>query len=218
VIEQLWIDGLFASIRSSADRRDPPLPREPADSEPSPESLRLTALVDLARDGDVDAFGELYDHYNQAIYRYVYYRVASRQIAEDLTSETFFKALRGIGSFHWQGKDFGAWLTTIARNLVLDNAKLARNRLESPSAILETQTAPVAGPEDEVLAGLTNEILAATLRELPEDQRECLVLRFLQSMSISETAQVMNKTEGAVKQLQLRAVRGLARLLPQDLR
>ena len=218
VLEQRWIDGLFASVRSSSDRHTPPSPREPAETGPNPESLRIAALVDLARSGDVEAFGELYDHYNESIYRYIYYRVSSRQVTEDLTSETFFKALRGIGSFQWQGKDFGAWLMTIARNLVLDNAKLARNRLETPSEILETQTAPVSGPEDEVLSQLTNELLARTLRELPDEQRDCLILRFLQSMSISETAQIMNKTEGAVKQLQLRAVRNLARLLPHDVR
>ncbi|CAA9341187.1 MAG: RNA polymerase ECF-type sigma factor, partial [uncultured Nocardioidaceae bacterium] len=59
----------------------------------------------------------LYDHYQPSIYRFLVYRVGSVALAEDLTSETFFRALRSLGSFRWQGKDFGAWLTTIARNL-----------------------------------------------------------------------------------------------------
>ena len=72
------------------------------------EGSRLIALVELARGGDCDAFGMLYDHYHVAVYRFVYYRVGSVALAEDLTSETFFRALRGMPSFRWQGKDFGA--------------------------------------------------------------------------------------------------------------
>ena len=81
------------------------------------ERTRLIALVDLARGGDKDAFGLLYDHYQGSVYRFLFYRTRSTQLAEDLTSETFFRALRSMNNFRWQGKDFGAWLMTIARNL-----------------------------------------------------------------------------------------------------
>ena len=87
-------------------------------SSDDPEQERIAALVTLAQQGDGEAFGQIYDRYVDAVYRYLYYRVGSAPLAEDLTSETFVRALRRIDSFHWQGKDIGAWFVTIARNLV----------------------------------------------------------------------------------------------------
>ncbi len=182
------------------------------------ESDRIAALVDLAREGDGEAFGALYDHYHQPVYRFIYYRVSSRALAEDLLSETFFRALRSMSKFQWQGKDFGAWLMTIARNLVVDHYKSGRARLETTTDDLSAHEDVTAGPEDEVIAGLTNEILHEALAALPTEQHECLVMRFLSGRSVAETAQALGRSEGAVKQLQLRAVRNMAKLLPEGLR
>jgi RNA polymerase sigma-70 factor (ECF subfamily) len=182
------------------------------------EALRMSALVDLARRGDSEAFGQLYDFYHPQVFRFVYYRVATSQLAEDLTSETFFRALRAISSFQWQGRDFGAWLMTIARNLVVDHYKSARSRLETSMPSVGDQEETAANPEEHVVRTLTNELLRSKLAELPGEQQECLVLRFLNSYSIAETAKVLGKSDGAVKQLQLRAIRNLARLMPEDLR
>jgi RNA polymerase sigma-70 factor (ECF subfamily) len=178
----------------------------------------LSALVDLARSGDAEAFGLLYDHYQPSVYRFLYYRAGSVALAEDLTSETFFRALRSMGSFRWQGKDLGAWLMTIARNLATDHFKSSRTRLESTTADLTPHDSATDGPETAVLASLTNEALLTALTELPPEQRDCLVMRFLQGLSISETARVLDRSDGAVKQLQLRAVRNLAKLMPEGLR
>ena len=179
---------------------------------------RLIALVELARSGDKDAFGMLYDHYHVSVYRFVYYRVGSVQLAEDLTGETFFRALRSMNGFRWQGRDFGAWLMTIARNLTTDHFKSGRSRLEQTTEDMSTLDTETEGPESSVLAHLTNEALLRALRELPQDQQDCLVMRFLQGMSIAETADVLGRSAGAVKQLQLRAVRNLAALLPDGMR
>jgi len=182
------------------------------------EGQRLIALVELARAGDADAFGLLYDHYQPSIYRFLHYRVGSVALAEDLTSETFYRALRSLGSFRWQGKDFGAWLTTIARNLATDHLKSGRSRLEVVTEDMTLHDSVTEGPESAVIAGLTTEALLRALRQLPGEQQECLVLRFLQSRSIAETAAALGRSEGAVKQLQLRAVRNLAKRLPEGLR
>ncbi len=180
------------------------------------EGRRIIALVDLARSGDKEAFGQLYDHYHVSVYRFIYYRVGSASLAEDITSETFFRALRSMGSFRWQGKDFGAWLMTIARNLTADHFKAGRTRLEQSTEDMQTLDTTADGPEREVLASLTNEALLAALGDLPAEQRECLVMRFLQGLSIAETAEILGRSSGAVKQLQLRGVRNLAKVLPRE--
>ncbi|SDS63734.1 RNA polymerase sigma-70 factor, ECF subfamily [Nocardioides scoriae] len=182
------------------------------------EQTRLIALVELARGGDSEAFGQLYDHYQPSVFRFLYYRVGSVQLAEDLTSDTFFRALRAMSSFRWQGKDFGAWLMTIARNLTMDHYKAGRTRLEQTTEDMNTLDTSTEGPETSVLASLTHEALLTALTELPTEQRECLVMRFLQGLSIAETAEVLGRSAGAVKQLQLRGVRNLAKALPEDLR
>ena len=194
------------------------LPGQRPSCEDDPEASRMVGLVDLARTGDTEAFGLLYDHYNGTVYRFLYYRVGSHALAEDLTSETFFRALRSMSGFKWQGRDFGAWLVTIARNLVADHFKAGRTRLEMATDDLSDHDTATPGPEDDVLASLTNEALLAGLRRLAAEQQECLVLRFLQGMSIAETAQILDRSQGAVKQLQLRAVRNLAKLLPDGIR
>jgi RNA polymerase sigma-70 factor, ECF subfamily len=179
---------------------------------------RLIALVELARQGDAEAFGMLYDHYQGSVYRFLFYRTRSSTLAEDLTSETFFRALRSMNNFRWQGKDFGAWLMTIARNLATDHFKAGRTRLELTTEDMSLHDDATDGPEGMVIAGLTNEILMQALTELPAEQRDCLVMRFLQGMSIAETAAVLGRSDGAVKQLQLRGVRNLAKLMPEGIR
>jgi RNA polymerase sigma-70 factor (ECF subfamily) len=178
------------------------------------ERTRLIALVELARGGDCEAFGQLYDHYQPSVYRFLYYRTRSQTLAEDLTSETFLRALRNVAGFRWQGKDFGAWLMTIARNLCIDHFKAGRNRLELTTEDMGAYDGATEGPEHEVLAGLTNQVLLDGLRKLSGEQRDCLIMRFLQGLSITETARGLGRSEGAVKQLQLRGVRNLAKLVP----
>lgn len=188
-------------------------------SEDSAEAReRLIGLVELARGGDAEAFGLLYDHYQPSVYRFLYYRTRSVVVAEDLCSETFFRALRNMSSFRWQGKDFGAWLMTIARNLATDHFKAGRTRLEMTTEDMGQHDDATEGPENAVLASLTNEILLQALTQLPTEQRDCLIMRFLQGMSIAETAQALGRSDGAIKQLQLRGVRNLAKLMPEGLR
>jgi len=178
------------------------------------DRTRLIALVELARGGDSEAFGQLYDHYQASVYRFVYYRTRSQTLAEDLTSETFLRALRNMSGFRWQGKDFGAWLMTIARNLCTDHFKAGRTRLEQTTDDMGVHDDATEGPETAVLAGLTNEVLLDGLRQLSDEQRDCLIMRFLQGLSIAETAEILGRSEGAIKQLQLRGVRNLAKLMP----
>lgn len=174
---------------------------------------RVAALVELAQRGDSEAFGLLYERYVDVVYRYIYVRVGSTQLAEDLTSETFLRALRRMDSFSWQGRDIAAWFITIARNLITDNAKSARFRLEVTTADMLDADQRVDAPDEEVLQRLRDTRLLEAVKKLKPEQAECVVLRFLQGLTLAETAKVLGKTEGAVKQLQLRAVRALHREL-----
>jgi RNA polymerase sigma-70 factor (ECF subfamily) len=183
-----------------------------------PDSRRMMDLVERAQNGEAEAFGRLYDQYSDTVYRYIYYRVGSRATAEDLTSETFLRALRRIGTFTWQGRDFGAWLVTIARNLVADHFKSSRFRLEVTTGEMLDANEVERSPEESVLESLSNAALLDAVRRLNPQQQECVTLRFLQGLSVAETARTMGKNEGAIKTLQYRAVRTLARLLPQEAR
>ncbi|WEH40382.1 sigma-70 family RNA polymerase sigma factor [Streptomyces sp. NBC_01218] len=182
------------------------------------DSARMMDLVERAQAGEADAFGRLYDQYSDTVYRYIYYRVGGKATAEDLTSETFLRALRRISTFTWQGRDFGAWLVTIARNLVADHFKSSRFRLEVTTGEMLDANEVERSPEDSVLESLSNAALLQAVRRLNPQQQECVTLRFLQGLSVAETARVMGKNEGAIKTLQYRAVRTLARLLPDDAR
>ena len=175
-------------------------------------------LVAAAQQGDQAAFGQLYDRYVDVVFRFVLFLVGDRPLAEDLTSETFLRALRRISSVSYQGRDVGAWFVTIARNLVLDHVKSSRYRLEMTTADILDSSADDRGPEHEVVEEATATELMRCVAQLGRDQQECIMLRFMQGLSVSETAAVMGRNEGAVKALQHRAVRRLAQLLPEGLR
>lgn len=193
-----------------------PLPREPDPSDPASE---VWSLIRRAQAGDAEAFGQIYDRYVDTVFRFIYFRVGNRQLAEDLTADTFLRALRRIGSFTWQGRDIGAWLVTIARNLVADHFKSGRYRLEvTTSDLLDAdreERSLEGSPEAAVVEHITNVTLLSAVKKLNPEQQECIVLRFLHGFSVAETAKAMGKNEGAIKALQYRAVRSLARLLPK---
>jgi RNA polymerase sigma-70 factor (ECF subfamily) len=180
-------------------------------------SADVVDLVARAQAGDPEAFGALYDRYVDVVYRYVFYRVSNKSLTEDMVSETFLRALRRITSFTWQGRDFGAWLVTIARNLIADHYKSSRYKVEVTTADMLDADRATDGPEDEVLDAMTNVTLLEAVKMLGAEQQECVVLRFLQGFSVTETALAMGKTDGAIKALQYRAVQSLKRLLPAEL-
>ncbi|MCR3746587.1 sigma-70 family RNA polymerase sigma factor [Lentzea californiensis] len=176
-------------------------------------------LVKAAQEGDTEAFGVLYDNYVDMVFRYVLFRVGGdRAFAEDVTSETFLRALRSIASVSYQGRDVGAWFVTIARNIVFDHVKSSRYRLEVTTAELQDNREETSGPEQEVMTEATNAELLRCVSQLGDDQRECITLRFIEGKTVSEVAQLMDRNEGAVKALQHRAVRRLAQILPSWLR
>lgn len=178
----------------------------------------VVELVDRARTGDTDAFARLYDRYVDQVFGFVQYRVRDRHLAEDLTSDVFVRALRKLPEFQWQGVDIGAWLMTIARNRITDHFKSARVRLEhSTGEIFDSpHHDPIDHPEAVALAKDLSETLARAMDLLKDEHREVVFLRFVQGLSVAETAEVLDRSEGAVKALQYRALRSLAQVVRED--
>jgi RNA polymerase sigma-70 factor, ECF subfamily len=198
--------------------RPAPQPATEAMPDPSDESSGSWILVKACQAGDQDAFRELYARYQDVVFRYVLFRLGDRTLAEDLTQETFLRALRRISSVSYQGRDIGAWFVTIARNLIFDHVKSSRYRLESTTADMVEHSPTTHGPEQQVIENATNSELLKAIDKLNADQQDCIRMRFLQGLSVAETAERMNRAEGAVKALQHRAVRRLAQLMPEGLR
>lgn len=163
-------------------------------------------------------WAEIVEQHSARVYRLAYRLTGNAHDAEDLTQETFVRALRRISSVSYQGRDIGAWFVTIARNLIFDHVKSSRYRLEQTTSEIVELSPSTGGPEQEVLDLATNDELLRCVRKLNPDQQECIQLRFLQGLSVAETAEIMDRNEGAVKALQHRAVRRLAQLLPEGLR
>lgn len=170
-------------------------------------------LLQAAQQEDRNAFAELYCIYAPHIYRYLMSRAKNHALVEDLTSDTFLKALQSIDKVTYVGRDVGAWLTTIARNLLLDHLKSSRHRLEVASVTPVHDELSHDTPEDRVLRAEDCYWLRACLAQLTPDQRRCLELRFLQDQSLDETAIELRRDVSSVKSLQYRALRRLAALV-----
>jgi len=176
-------------------------------------------LVAAAQGGDRQAFGQLYARYAPEVTRFILSRTGDRLLAEDLTSETFLRALRRIDSVSDRGRDVGAWLIVIAHNLIIDHRKSLRSQREHPTSdVPETGTDPGdwAGPEQAVIQRDIAIRVAHWVAQLPPAQRQCLWWRLWRGLSTAETAAVMGRSETAVRALRHRAVRTLARLLPPE--
>ena len=177
---------------------------------------QLIDVVDRARDGDNDAFGELFDLHHVPVYRMLLKLTRSPALAEDLTSETFFRAMRSLAASNVQGEYVTAWLLRVARNLAVDHFKAKQNRIEVPMDPHDQffrHEEVTEGPEAAVLTSLGNARLVRAVGDLPPNQRIAITARFLDDLTIAETALMMECSEGAVKQLQFRGIRKLAQTL-----
>jgi RNA polymerase sigma-70 factor (ECF subfamily) len=168
-------------------------------------------LIQRAKDGDPAAFAEIYEQHQPAIYRYICYRVGADATAEDLCSEVFARMVEHIDGFEYQGRPLVAWLYTIARNLISDHHR-RRGRAATVS-LDETLEGDAPDPEGAASLALSQERLAGALERLTEDQRQVIVLRFLEGLDNVTVAQIMGKSYGAVKALQHRGLASLRRVL-----
>lgn len=163
------------------------------------------------------ALGELYDRYEARIYSYVFRRTGDQTLAEDMTAQVFLKMLESIRDRKAWHSSFSGWLYRIAHNLVID---YYRRRDRRSSVDLEDGPPMASELEDPVATAEMNmdvERLRSAIRRLTDEQAEVVSLRFLEGYSIAETAAMTNRTEGAIKALQYRAVAMLRTLLYDQL-
>jgi RNA polymerase sigma-70 factor, ECF subfamily len=162
--------------------------------------------------GDPNAFGELYDHFVERVYRYLYFRTGSHPEAEDLTEQVFLKAWEAIGRYQWQGRPFVAWLYRLAHNSHIDHVRTHR-----PTTSLTNDERPIelASPaaEVELARALDADLLAHALGELTIDQQQVIVMKFIEGLDNEQIALSMDKREGAIRALQMRALMSLRRVL-----
>jgi RNA polymerase sigma-70 factor, ECF subfamily len=193
---------------------------EPAQISRPSESERAAErrLVESAQ-SDPARFADVYEKYFELVYAYVVRRTRDRARAEDLTSEIFHKALANLPRFKWTGAPFAAWLLRIASNLIADRGK--QEARQASTSIDESESTSISRPIKETQQAALEDCerrarLYRLVDGLANDQRRVVVMRFAEEKSIREIASDMGRSEGAVKQLQFRALQALRAKLSDE--
>lgn len=175
---------------------------------PGPVDERIViALVDRARGGDAEAFGQLYDRFQPEIVHYLAHRTGDGEVAQDLAQQVFVKAWQAIPRYEHRGTPFRAWLYRMAHNQMVDHFRARRPTVDLEHVELSED------PEAESIV-ITQELhahLRVALERLSEDHRQVLVLRFLMEKSAREIGEIMGRKEVTVRGLQMRALQALRR-------
>jgi RNA polymerase sigma-70 factor (ECF subfamily) len=169
------------------------------------EDHEISRAVKRAVDGNTEAYGAVYGFYMDRIYRYVYYQVGDRMMAEDITQEVFIKAWKSIGNCRGQEQTFSAWLYRVARNHMVD--VLRRNHREV--SIDNIELTDDHNLEREVEDGIEWQGVLRAISDLPDPQKQVILLKFLEGADNGEISRIMGKKEGAVRALHMRALMNL---------
>src|SRR4051794_21168645 len=181
-------------------------------AEESKEELRK--LVERAQQGDRAALEELYLIHFDRIYSYLHVSVGNRHDAEDLTTQTFMKMLEAIKRFRWQSAPFSAWLFRIAHNLAMDHFR-ANKRWQPEEEVPEPDPGEGSAAEEEALESIGRQSMLELIENLSNEQQQVLTLKFVFNFSNADAATILDKTEGAIKSLQHRALASLQRQMEQ---
>ena len=171
-------------------------------------------LIRKAIRGGASAFGSLYDHYQPMIYRFVLIKVGRREEAEDLTHEVFRNAWQNIRGYKHRGFPFSSWLYKIARNQVADYYRAKKEHTSIESVDPEYFTAPASIQFD---LGVKMEIerVRIAITKLKPEHQDIIIMRFIDDISIKEAADALEKSEGAVKLMQYRAMKELKKMISE---
>jgi RNA polymerase sigma-70 factor, ECF subfamily len=188
----------------------------PAERTPARESTeQVRELVARGQQGDRDALEELYLIHFDRIYSYLHVSVGNRHDAEDLTTQTFLKMLEKIGSFRWQSAPFSAWLFRIAHNLAMDHFR-ARRRWQPEEEVPEPVGDAEPSAELKAMQTIGRESMLKLIDRLSPEQQQVLTLKFVFNLPNAEVAAILDKTEGAIKSLQHRALVSLQKQIARE--
>jgi RNA polymerase sigma-70 factor, ECF subfamily len=171
-------------------------------------------LVDRAQKGDRAALEELYLIHFDRIYSYLHVSVGNKHDAEDLTTQTFLKMLESIGRFRWQSAPFSAWLFRIAHNLAMDHFR-SRRRWQPEAEVPEPLDSEEPSAELEAMQSIGRESMRELIEKLSPEQQQVLTLKFVFNFPNGDVAKILDKTEGAIKSLQHRALASLQKQIAQ---
>jgi len=181
------------------------------------QELDDAVLIQKAKDGDTEAFGDLYERYAESVFRFIYSQTSNRFDAEDLTGDVFLRAWQSISRYEERGFSFSAYLFRIARNVMIDRSRKLRPVSELPEDEISIGEPLLNSEPSTILAAkLQHNELVKTLGKLREDYRTVLVLRFFNNLTTEETSDVMGRSKGSVRVLQHRALSALRQLLPSQ--
>jgi len=187
-----------------------------AAAKPARESTEnIRKLVDQAQRGDRAALEELYLIHFDRIYSYLHMSVGSKHDAEDLTTQTFMKMLESIGRFRWQSAPFSAWLFRIAHNLAMDHFR-ARRRWQPEADVPEPPGEAEPSAELEAMQSIGRQSMLELIDKLSPEQQQVLTLKFVFNFPNADVAKILDKTEGAIKSLQHRALASLQKQITQS--
>ena len=178
-------------------------------------SQQVRQLVERAQQGDRDALEELYLLHFDRIYSYLHMSVGNRHDAEDLTTQTFLKMLESIGKFRWRSAPFSAWLFRIAHNLAMDHFR-ATKRWQPEEEVPEPDPGEGSAAEEEALQSIGRRSMLELIENLSHEQQQVLTLKFVFNFSNGDVAKILDKTEGAIKSLQHRALASLQKQIAQQ--
>ena len=174
----------------------------------SESTAHVRSLVELAQKGDRAALEELYLIHFDRIYSYLHMTVANRHDAEDLTTQTFLKMLESIGRFRWQSAPFSAWLFRIAHNLSMDHFR-SRRRWQPEAEVPEPYDSEEPSAEAEAMQSIGRQSMLELIDTLSHEQQQVLTLKFVFNFANADVAKILDKSEGAIKSLQHRALASL---------
>lgn len=172
-------------------------------------------LIRAAQKGDENAVGELYNLHVDKVYHYLFYRVESHEIAEDLTAEVFMRFVEGISAYQDRNVPLLAWLYQIAHARLVDHYR-QKPTVDIDDAFETTHLSLEDDMDTELMKSYQQETVQAALSTLKDEQRQVLVLRFIEGYNLQQTAEVLGKSIGAVKVMQHRALQALSQFLAKQ--